>query len=297
MKLKNNLWVLLLFASCATGPAAPAENELIVCGADEVYGLEVPPSGEPLKAWGWKAKDAPELPELVRKQFGSTDECKPVAGGRVLVTSSGGGVALFDRASRRAVFWASVVNAHSAEMLPGNRVVVASSTGEGGNRLVIFDLGQPGKPLASEELHGAHGVVWDPGTRLLWALGELELRAYVLQELDGAAPVLVRKHSYTLPNPGGHDLRAVPTTDSLSLTTGNHVWLFDRRRLNFLPCGGLSDLPGVKSVDVHPTTGRLAFVKAEKSWWAERVHFRNPDGELALPGQKIYKVRWAVLAE
>lgn len=300
MKIKNNLWLPLLFASCSScagGPGAPAEDELIVCGADEVYGLEVPPSGEPRKAWGWKAKDAPELPELLRKQFGSTDECKPVAGGRVLVTSSGGGVALVDRASMRATFWASVVNAHSAEVLPGNKVVVASSYGEGGNRLVLFDLAQPGKPLASEELHGAHGVAWDAEARLLWALGEIEIRAYVIQGLEGEAPALVKKLFYTLPNPGGHDLRPVPNSDSLVVTTGNHVWLFDRRRLVFAPCGGLSELAGVKGVDVHPKTGRLAFVKAEKSWWAERVLFRNPDGELALPGQRIYKVRWAVLAE
>ena len=197
----------------------------------------------------------------------------------------------------RAVFWASAVNAHSAEILPGNKVVVASSTGEGGNRLVLFDLAQPGKPLASDDLHGAHGVVWDPEVKLLWALGELELRSYLLQDLEGESPAFVRKSAYTLPNPGGHDLRAVPKTDSLSVTTGNHVWLFDLRRLNFSPCGGLADLAGVKGVDVHPKTGRLAFVKAEKSWWAERVLFRNPDGELALPGQKVYKVRWAVLPE
>lgn len=298
MKLKNNLWSLVLLAAgCASGPGAPSEDELIVCGADEICGLEVSTSGEPRKIWGWKPKECADLPELLRKQFESTDECKPVAGGRVLVTSSGGGVALFDRSSGSAVFWASAVNAHSAELLPGNKLVVASSTGEGGNRLVLFDLAAPGKPIVSDELHGAHGVVWDAEVKLLWALGELELRAYAMQDLEGPAPQFVRKLSYTLPNPGGHDLRAVPKSDSLSLTTGNHVWLFDRRRLNFLPCGGLSELAGVKSVDVHPRTGRLAFVQAEKSWWAERVRFRNADGELPLPGQKVYKARWAVLPE
>src|SRR5436190_19429983 len=131
MNFKNCLWALGVFlSSCASGPGAPSEDELIVCGGDEIFGLQVPASGEPRKAWGWKAKEASELPELVRKQFESTDECKPVAGGRVLVTSSGGGVALVDRGSGRATFWASVVNAHSAELLPAGKVVVASSTGE-----------------------------------------------------------------------------------------------------------------------------------------------------------------------
>ena len=297
MKFKNSLWVLALLGSCAPGPGAPPVDELLVCGADEVSALEVPSAGAARKAWGWRAKDAPELPELVRKQFESTDECKPVAGGRVLVTSSGGGVALVDRAAGRATFWASVVNAHSAELLPANKVAVASSYGEGGNRLLIFDVTMPGKLLASEELFGAHGVVWDPEVKLLWALGEIELRLYALKDLETSTPGFVQRHVYVLPNPGGHDLRPVPSSNSLSVTTGNHVWLFDRAHLNFGPCGGLSDLSNVKRVDVHPKTGRLAYVQGEKSWWAERVRFRNPEGEVALPGLKIYKARWAVHAE
>jgi hypothetical protein len=297
MNFKNNLCLLLLAAGCASGPGAPSDDELVVCGGDEVFGLEVPAVGEPRKVWSWKAKECSDLPELVQKQFGSTDECKPVAGGRVLVTSSAGGVALVERGSGRATFWASVVNAHSAEVLPANKLVVASSTGEGGNRLLIFDLSMPGKLLASEELHGAHGVVWDPVVKLLWALGEIELRLYSLHDLETSTPGFTLRHTYVLPNPGGHDLRPVPNSNSLSVTTGNHVWLFDRAHLNFGPCGGLSDLGNVKSVDVHPKTGRLAYVQGEKSWWAERVRFRNPEGEVALAGLKIYKARWAVHAE
>lgn len=305
MKMKKRLWALLLAAGgsalltagCVSGPGAPSPDELIVCGADEVFGLEAPAFGAARKLWGWKAADAPELPELVRKQFGSTDECKPVAGGRVLVTSSGGGVALVDRGSGRATFWASVVNAHSAELLPSGKVVVASSYGEGGNRLVLFDLAAPGKLIASEELYGAHGAVWDGETKLLWALGEVELRAYALEDLPGATPSFVLKRSYTLPNPGGHDLRAVPKSDSLVVTTGNHVWLFDRRLRTFSPCGGLADLPGVKSVDIHPESGRLAYIKADTRWWSERIRFRNPESEVTVAGQRLYKARWAASAE
>jgi len=298
MNFKNILcFPLLLLGSCATGPGAPSDDELIVCGGDEVFGLEVPSAGAPRRVWGWKAQECSDLPVLVQKQFGSTDECKPVTGGRVLVTSSAGGVALIDRGSGRATFWASVVNAHSAELLPANKLVVASSYGEGGNRLLLFDLSTPGKLLASEEFMGAHGVVWDPEVRLLWALGEIELRLYALQDLESSTPGFVLRHSYSLPNPGGHDLRPVPNSNSLSVSTGNHVWLFDRAHLNFGPCGGLSDLPNVKSVDVHPKTGRLAYVQGEKHWWAEGIRFRNPEGEVDLAGLKIYKARWAVHAE
>jgi len=213
------------------------------------------------------------------------------------VTSAGGGVACVDRASLRAVFWAAGACAHSAELLPGNKVVVASSKGKSENRLVLFDLAQPEQPLASEELYGAHGVVWDPQTRILWALGETELHAYAIQALDTVTPALVRKQIHTLPNRWGHDLRPVPQSDALLVTTGDHVWRFDRRRLTFTPCDGLADLANVKAVDIHPKTGRMVFVKAEQSFCSERVFFRDPDGELVLPGQKIYKARWATFPD
>jgi hypothetical protein len=297
MKMKNLLWGLLLLGACATGPGGPVEDELIVCGGDEVFGVETSGLGAPRKIWSWRPKDDASLPELLRRQFETTDECKPGPDGRILVTSSGGGVALYQRSAGHAIFWASAVNAHSAELLPANKVVVASSTGDGGNRLVLFDLDTPGKLIASEELQGAHGVVWDEEERLLWALGEIELRSYHLVDLGTATPSFALKKAYVLPNPGGHDLRAVPKSESLSVTTGNHVWLFDRRHLNFTPCGGLSNLPGVKCVDVHPRTGRLVYMQADTSWWSERIHFRNPDGEEGFPGLKLYKARWAVLAD
>ena len=49
-----------------------------------------------------------------------------------------------------------------ASAQPGDRVVVASSTGEGGNRLVLFDLSRSEKPIWHTPLESAHGVVWAP---------------------------------------------------------------------------------------------------------------------------------------
>jgi len=231
--------------------------------------------------------DRPEIPDPIRQRFRSTDECKPVDGGRrILITSSGGGVALVERETGKAVFWASVRNAHSAEILPGNRVVVAGSYGEDGNRLVLFDLAVPEKPLWSGELYGAHGAVWDGQ---LWALGEKELRLYD-REVDG----LALRRQWELPDPGGHDLRAVPGTCRLVVTTGKRVWLFDRERQAFEPHPDLGDLAGVKGVDIHPATGQVAYVKAEESWWAYRVLFLDPGGELPLPGRRLYKARWMI---
>jgi hypothetical protein len=281
-----------LLASCAMGPSPASKSDLLVCGGDEVALLDV--RGEPKTLWTWRAADRPEIPETLRSKFGSTDDCKPIDGGRkILVTSSGGAVAIVERGTGRAVFSAAVVNAHSAELLPGNRVVAASSTGTGGNKLLLFDA-TSGKLLASDDLLGAHGVVWDPDRGVLWALGHTEFRSYdVTVDRPTGSLLLARRLTRELPNPDGHDLRAVPGTPDLAITTGNHVWLFHRDLLTFRLHPALGDAAGVKSVDVDPDGGATAYVKAETSWWAEHVRFLGPSRTIDFPGKKVYKARWS----
>jgi len=282
----------MLATSCATGPSNAPKSDLLVCGGDEVILLDV--RGEPKTLWSWRASERPEVPEALRSKFGSTDDCKPIDGGRkILITSSGGAVAIVDRGTGRAVFSAAVVNAHSAELLPGNRVVAASSTGPGGNRLLLFDT-TSGRLLASDELLGAHGVVWDPERGVLWALGQTEFRSYdVSVDRATGSLLLARRLTRELPNPDGHDLRAVPGTPDLSVTTGNHVWLFHRDLLTFRLHPALGDTAGVKSVDVDPDGGATAYVKAENSWWSEHVRFLGNDRTVDFPGKKVYKARWS----
>ena len=140
------------------------ESELIVCGWDEVFILALGegPAPSHRRVWSWRAADSPEIAADMRPLFRTTDDCKPVDGGRrILISSSAGAVALIDRQTRRASFVARVTNAHSIEMLPGERIAAAASvsTAGSGNRIVVFDAA--GKELASDELRSAHGVVWD----------------------------------------------------------------------------------------------------------------------------------------
>jgi len=285
--MKKGLLAVLTLASCSAGTPSVDPSDLLVCGADEVFILDLR-AGAPKKVWSWRAADRPELPESFRKLFGSTDDCKPVDEGRkILISSSGGAVALVERSTGKVLFHAAVPNAHSAEILPGNRVVAASSTKEEGNRLILFDLDKSDQPLASDELHGAHGAVWDAERNLLWALGETELRAYRVEQ-----DRFVRKLSRTLPNPGGHDLRPVPGSPALMITTGQHVWIFDRELLAFRTHPRIGDLAHVKSVDLDVESGALAYVQGEKSWWAERIKFLGLDRTVEIPGAKLYKARW-----
>ena len=272
------------------------ESELIVCGWDEVFIMAVGEGASPAhrRVWSWRAADSPEIAADLRPLFRTTDDCKPIDGGRrILVSSSGGAVAVIDRQTRRASFVARVTNAHSIEMLPGGRIAAAASvsTAGSGNRIVIFDAA--GKELISDELRSAHGVVWDERRDLLWALGGDVLRAYAVGA-PGGSTTLDRRFEMPLPDRGGHDLVPIPASSRLFLSTERRCFYFDRDRRQLSPHETLGDRPDVKSYNVHQNTGRIVYVQAEGSnWWAEHLHFAQPEGTLRLPGEHLYKARWA----
>ena len=274
----------------------PVHRELIVCGWDEVYILDLNEQ-PPAKIWSWKAADSPELPDELKPQFRTTDDCKPVDGGNnILVTSSSDGVTLIERKTRKVLFYGSAGGAHSAEMLPGGRIVVAASTSDRplNNRLVVFDRTRSLEPLFETELTSGHGVVWDAKRQLLWAIGGRVLRTYKLVAWDTAKPSLEKADEYPLPDASGHDLMAVPETDLLSLTTLRHAWLFDREGRTFRSHPQLGSYDNVKNIHVHPTTGEIVWTQADKGfWWTGTLRFLNPASIVERPGEHLYKARWA----
>lgn len=280
----------------ATAPQSSPESELILCGWDEVFILALSDASTPVyrKVWSWRATDSPEIPAALQTTFGTTDDCKPVDGGRrILISSSGGGIALVDRETRRASFHAFVTNAHSIAWLPGGRIAVAASVAQNstGDRVVIFDAAS-GRELASDGLPSGHGVVWDEARDVLWALGGNVLRAYAIGSSVGSTR-LERTFELALPDRGGHDLSPVPGSPRLFLSTLRRCWYFDRDRKEITPHDTLGNRVNLKSYDVHPRTGRVVYVQAESpNWWAEHIHFQRPDGTLRLPDQRLYKARW-----
>jgi hypothetical protein len=278
-------------------PAARAEP-LLLCGGDEVFLVETGDiqKGTIKKVWSWRGKDCAELPEPIRKLFGTTDDCRPTDGVKtIMISSSGGAVALVDRATGRALWYARVPNAHGIELLPGGRIVAASSVSNTGNRLMLFDRTTSDVPIAETPLPSAHGVVWDAGRKRLWALGGRELRRYALKDWSTKSPSLALESTFELPDGGGHDLSAVPGADELVVTTGGHVFLFDRTKETFLKHSTLGDRKHVKAIAVHPQSGRLAFTEAQdRQWWTSTLRLQNPAGEVVFPGEHLYRIRWLV---
>ena len=295
------LLTALFIGGCGINPdeaicEKPSSTELIVCGWDEVFIIDT--SGQlkdpPVKLWSWKAQDSPELPEHIKALFDTTDDCKPVENGRkILITSSGGGIALIERESKKALFYAVVGNAHSAEILPAGRVAVAASGAPDGNRLILYDLDKPEHELFSDELPRGHGVIWDSNRQLLWALAGNNIQVYQLKDWDTSQPKLERIDTIELPESGGHDFYPVPDTNKLFVTTTNYIWLFDRDKKTFQKFPDIDDTLHIKSICINPITGRLAYVRADKDqWWSRKIRFLNPQAVLFMPTEHFYKARW-----
>ncbi|MGB7324481.1 MAG: DUF6528 family protein [Rubripirellula sp.] len=287
---------LFATATLATKSFADNTHDLICCGGDEVFVIAI--DDPTFKKWSWRSEQSPSIPKDLGKRFRSTDDCKPYEGGLVLITSSSGVVALIDRPSKACRFLAESRNAHSACLLPGRQIAVASSFG--GDQIQFFDrddVQQPATEVQSLALLGAHGLVWDTQRDCLWALGEKELLVLVA---DANAKSAVRwsvRSRTPLPSNGGHDLSPQHDAKHLYVTTDTQVLIFECDKLSFTVAEGFGDQAKVKSVDRHATSNRIVFHQAtSENWWSDTIRFADAK-PIQLGDQRLYKIRWDMPAK
>lgn len=289
---RNNWLVIIILLILSTG-CSYKPGEIIACGDDQVIVIDTKTSAkEDVNiSWRWKVSDATDLPVVYQKYLTPADECKPVDGNKkILITSSGGGVVLVDRKTKRSIFYAHAPMAHSAAYLPNNRIAVALSTDPEGNSIEIFDVKKPEKVIFKDSLYSGHGVVWMPESERLFAMGYNELREYSLKNWETEKPELQLMSKWMLPDNGGHDLISISDT-RLLLTVTNGVWVFNIADERFYPFELLNQVKNVKSVNYNETTKELIYTKAETSWWTHNIYCKNPDRIFTIPEINLYKVR------
>lgn len=287
--------VILSFLACL---GATASDHLLVCGrADVMEGIIETSGGRGVfkTVWRWSAEKDTAIPRELVSKFATTDDCKPVSEGKeVLITSSGGAATLVSRSSGKALFYTHAANAHSADLLPDGLIAVALSTSRkgDGDRIALFHRSKPDQALDSFPLPSAHGAVWDSKRKVLWTLGFDELQQVTIEGAATATPRLHVEKRWKLPATGGHDLQLLPDGSKLSVTNTTAAYLFDPAAGTFSEFPVLSAKRDVKSISVHPRSGRIAFTVAdEPNWWTYTLRFLKPDQEVRMPDY-IYKVRW-----
>jgi hypothetical protein len=290
-----------LFAIAQTEVSSPKTQEphILLCGGSEVIEGHVMgdgPQAQFKQDWVWRPENSAGLPGYgVKTQFLTTDDCKPVEGGRnILITSSGNAVALVDHSTGNTLFYATVRNAHSATLVPGSMIAVASSDAAGGDgdRIVLFDRGSSNQVLASFPFKSAHGVEWDTKRSVLWILGHNELAELHVEHPPDRAASMTLVKAFTLPVGGAHDLVLAQDSSTLYITTGKRVFTFSINDAVFAPYVPLDSLTGVKSLSIEPATGQVMYTQADEGvWWTYSLRFHGPDAIVTLPWM-TYKARW-----
>ena len=242
--------------------------------------------------WSWNIKEAfAQLPAEYENYLYPLDECKIVTQNtQLLITASAGAVLLLDIATRQCLFYAYAPLAHSAEILPQNRLAVVLSTHKDGNCIRLYDLNEPDRVLYKDRLYFGHAAIWDSYSETLYALGFSKLKSYKLDNWDSDAPTLQRIKTWTLPMNAGHDMCFIDTGELL-IAGREGVYSFRIEEELFNPFPPLAETGSLKSLNYDPITQSLIYTKGEEKWWTHRVYEDMPFKYIEMKDMRIYKVR------
>ena len=291
--MKKDLLFIIVTLLCA-GCTSVKKEWMAVCGDGIVRIIDMAESDSTdiKEVWRWD-KDDPQvnLPKGYDMLMRNLDECKFVDNNtKMLLTASGDGMMLLDIKTKDILCYAHVPMAHSADLLPNNRIAVALSTHKQGNALEIYDIDTPEKVVFRVSLYSGHGVVWNEKRQRLYALGYKELREYELMDWNTDQPSLKQVKMWEIPMESGHDLSPVDDNRMLVSAHEGAMW-FDIDKEEFSPFEPLRDVENVKSVNYNPETQKLVYTKAEISWWTHHIYQENPNKVVTMDSLKVYKVR------
>ena len=286
----HNLHVPYRYSAGIFKPVADCKQCIVLCeqSQNRILILDIP-SREII--WEWKAKNSNVAPEHI-SWFDFPDEAKPVyKNNYILITASGGGVALVRIADKKTIFYAHAGgNPHSAEILPDGNIVCASSTG---NYLTLFKVDTLDSPVnifsKSYPIVDGHNVVWDKKRQVLWAGSGKQLQAFSYN-FNCEQPDLELSDSVSLPG-NLHDLFPVYKEDALWLTTRTNVFKFSLDTKQFEPAS-VTVPANVKSVSSGPAGFPMIIIRPKEEWWTDTILSSQGEIMFIQEGLKIYKARW-----
>lgn len=247
--------------------------------------------------WEWNPYTA-RIPAGQQSWFVNPSEVKPVFNKRyVLMTASGGAVALIRISDHKLMFYANCgQNPHSVEILPDGNIVTAESRSGEINTFVVDTVKVLGIKKNTVKIGNAHNVVWDRKRSCLYATGTISTGVTALFRFkyngDRNNPKLTNQtRIYTFEKEsGGHDLFPVyGEEDKLWLTAATAVYKIDVSTNN-PTCEKVYDLENIKSISNAPDG--IIMLKPIKEWWADGLIDEKGESLFAMNGAKLYKGRW-----
>lgn len=265
-----------------TGGAQGEEaTQLLVCGDNMLYHINADIAAEAgfnsSIIWQW---DATSVMNVIGKDGLRLDDCKPVENNtKVLLTSSRGYALILEKESKKMLWYSNIsTNAHSSELLPNDRIVVACS--DKGDCLQVFDRSVSNKVVCSTPLTLAHGVVWNDKHQRLYAIGGNYMYIYKLGDWETTSPKLILEHTistYRIVN-GTHDLTYV--NEDTILVSGQYSALYDIVKGTFTQLPRFMNSTQLKSVNYNVTTGECWYVDATEpegdfTWSSKTIHYTD----------------------
>ena len=276
MKKWNLLLVLaLLFVACkdkydvnldelygtTSGSSSKVDKEIITCGDSKVMIINIGKASMTTVPyeWEWDSKTANDLSVTLKGRLLGMDECKVVNEGNdqlVLLTSSGGSALILSRKTKKCLFTAvDAPGAHSIELLPNNRVVVALSGDAGGFQ--VYDRNASNKVIFKEDQKKQE-----------WNL-----------PLGGTEQI-----------PDGHDLIRI-SDHELGFTTAYNVYVLDTNTGTISEFEPMKGRKFIKSFNYDKESGYLVYTYADIEWWTHNIHIQNPNKTITISNVNLYKVR------
>jgi hypothetical protein len=284
----------------AVAAAAATPREVIICDQKNARIIMVDVANGNTITWEWKATAAYAMIRAgAQGWFSNLSEAKLVYNGKyILATASGGGVALINVSSKKAIWYDYAGgNTHSAELLPNGNVVTASTTG---GYLLIFTVdsyindesAEGGKVLFED----VHNVVWDNARKVLYAAGKNKLKVFTYNN-SCTSPKLTLKSTYTMPQGNAHDLFPVHgSTTDLWLTNSGYIYKFNVTTGAFTLAKTLNAVKSVTSGPAgYPTILARATGAGGETWRTDQIIDIN--GALVYKNTSLglYKARWKVV--
>lgn len=243
--------------------------------------------------WEWEpAKSNVKAEHL--KWFLSISEAKPVYNMQyILVTASGGGVALVRIADKKTVFYAYAGgNTHSAEILPDGNIVSASSTGQ---YLTVFKVDTL---VSADEVYSkkipiefGHNVVWDNRNHVLWSAAMNKLKAFKYN-FNCNDPDIELVETINLLGTEAHDLFPVYHKNELWLTDTSAIYTFNPANKKIVKTS--FSRHNIKSISSGPSGFPIILSEPKEKWWTDAVIDSKGNLVFEQEGLRIYKVRWFV---
>ena len=264
-----------------SGAAANTGTQLLFCGDNMIYlidaELALAQGYKNAILWDWDAKTEAGT---IGKGMIRLDDCKPVDNKtKILATSSQDYAVLLDFNTKKLLWYSNNSdNAHSAELLPDNRIAIACS--DGGDCIQIFDVSGSNKVLFSTPLASAHGVVWNPATERLYAVGGTSLNIYTLTDWKTSLPKLTLEKTVSTKGyvTSLHDLSLVD--DNTLLLAGSKAAFYNIKQGTFqqLPHFGASN--AIKAVNYNPENGECWYTDAtgsdrELTWSSNDIRYTS----------------------